>query len=132
MTPPPVLAWFRRDLRLSDNPALNAAAATGQPVLPVVVLDEDFRALGAAASWRLGRSIEELGRAIAAQGGVLHVLRGDGAAAIGGLVRATGATAVFWNRRYAPALVEADRALKADLGQRGVVARSFAANLLDD
>ena len=30
-----VLMWFRNDLRLSDNPALHAAAASGAPVVPV-------------------------------------------------------------------------------------------------
>ena len=32
MAPKPVVLWFRRDLRLHDNPALNQAAATGRPV----------------------------------------------------------------------------------------------------
>ena len=31
----PVLVWFRNDLRLSDHPALHAAAATGRPILPL-------------------------------------------------------------------------------------------------
>ena len=31
----PVILWFRRDLRLADNPALNQAHATGRPILPV-------------------------------------------------------------------------------------------------
>ena len=31
------LLWFRRDLRLADNPALAAAAATGEPVIPVYI-----------------------------------------------------------------------------------------------
>ena len=32
-TPPPVIVWFRDDLRLSDHPALHAAAKTGAPVI---------------------------------------------------------------------------------------------------
>ena len=36
----PVVLWFRRDLRLEDNPALNAAVATGRPILPLYILDE--------------------------------------------------------------------------------------------
>jgi deoxyribodipyrimidine photo-lyase len=35
----PRILWFRRDLRLRDNPALAAAAADGADVLPVFVLD---------------------------------------------------------------------------------------------
>lgn len=126
----PVIVWFRRDLRLSDHPALAAAAATGQPVLPVVVLDEDFGRLGAAASWRLGQGIAALAADIAGAGGTLCVMRGPGTGVIGGLVAQTGATAVFWNRRYAPALVDADKELKAGLASAGVKACSFAANLL--
>ncbi|MGI9022725.1 MAG: deoxyribodipyrimidine photo-lyase [Acidimicrobiales bacterium] len=31
--------WFRRDLRLADNPALAAASRAGDRVLPLFVLD---------------------------------------------------------------------------------------------
>ncbi|MEQ8804889.1 MAG: deoxyribodipyrimidine photo-lyase, partial [Rhodospirillales bacterium] len=37
---PPILVWFRRDLRLADNPALARAAALRRPVVPVFILDE--------------------------------------------------------------------------------------------
>ncbi|OYU72709.1 MAG: hypothetical protein CFE32_22960, partial [Alphaproteobacteria bacterium PA3] len=30
----PVILWFRRDLRLADQPALAAAVASGAPVIP--------------------------------------------------------------------------------------------------
>ena len=45
--------WFRRDLRLADNPALAAAAENGT-VVPVFVLDPETEALGSASRWRLG------------------------------------------------------------------------------
>lgn len=35
--PPPVLLWFRRDLRLCDNPALVASLEVGAPVIPVFI-----------------------------------------------------------------------------------------------
>ena len=37
---PSTLLWFRQDLRLQDNPALMAALARGEPVVPVYVLDD--------------------------------------------------------------------------------------------
>jgi deoxyribodipyrimidine photo-lyase len=49
----PILYWVRRDLRLSDNPALSAAAARG-PVIPVFIVDEVVESHGAAPKWRLG------------------------------------------------------------------------------
>ncbi len=39
MTDAPVLLWFRADLRLADNPALDAALASGGPVVAAFVLD---------------------------------------------------------------------------------------------
>ena len=57
----PVILWFRRDLRLADNPALNHAAETGRPVIPVYILDDagDGRSRGAASMWWL----DKIGRA---------------------------------------------------------------------
>ena len=37
----PVILWFRRDLRLQDNPALTHAAETGRPILPVAISYHD-------------------------------------------------------------------------------------------
>ena len=54
MTESPLIYWVRRDLRLSDHPALTAAVATGRPVVPLFILDAETEALGAAAKWRLG------------------------------------------------------------------------------
>ena len=43
------IVWFRQDLRISDNPALAAAAKRG-PVVPLYILDDDGRRpLGAAS-----------------------------------------------------------------------------------
>ncbi|MGH3429573.1 MAG: deoxyribodipyrimidine photo-lyase [Terriglobales bacterium] len=39
--PSPRVMWFRRDLRLSDNPALLAAAGEDHPVAPVYIWDPD-------------------------------------------------------------------------------------------
>jgi deoxyribodipyrimidine photo-lyase len=36
------LFWFRRDLRLADNTALNHALDSGYPVVPVFIFDEDI------------------------------------------------------------------------------------------
>jgi len=33
--PPPMILWFRRDLRLADNPALCFACEQNQPIIPV-------------------------------------------------------------------------------------------------
>lgn len=37
-----VIWWIRRDLRLGENPVLQAALASGQPVVPVFIFDPAF------------------------------------------------------------------------------------------
>jgi len=37
------LVWFRQDLRIADNPALDAALKCGAPVIPVYVLTQGAR-----------------------------------------------------------------------------------------
>ncbi|HEY9250124.1 MAG TPA: deoxyribodipyrimidine photo-lyase, partial [Rariglobus sp.] len=49
---------------------------------------------------------------------------------LGDLLAATGAGAVYWNRRYEPAVIARDKTLKADLSASGVEARSFNSALL--
>ena len=56
-----VIVWFRRDLRMADNPALAAAAASGEPVIPLYLHDE-ANAPGAASRWwlRLSAALDRL------------------------------------------------------------------------
>ena len=44
--------WIRRDLRLSDNPALTAAVAAGGPVIPLFIRDPEVDGLATAPAWR--------------------------------------------------------------------------------
>ena len=129
----PVIVWFRQDLRLSDNPALAAAAADGRPLLPVYILDDETPAgwrPGAASRWWLHGSLERLSADLSALGAPLLLLRGNAEAVLPDLLRTTGATAVYWNRCYEPYAVERDSCIKTDLKSMGVEADSFNASLL--
>lgn len=129
----PTLVWFRRDLRLTDNPALSAALARGRPVIPVFVLDDEDAGIwapGGASRWWLHHSLESLAEALETRGGSLILRRGVAAAAIERLVSETGADAVYWNRRYEPWATARDEAIKTELKRRGIEARSFNASLL--
>ena len=69
--------WFRRDLRLADNPALDAALRSGRPVLPVFVWPSEGEwAPGPAARWWLRRSLAALDADLRARGSRLVVLEG--------------------------------------------------------
>jgi deoxyribodipyrimidine photo-lyase len=45
----PIILWFRQDLRLQDNPALQAALQTGRSLVVVYIYD-----LESEAPWRPG------------------------------------------------------------------------------
>ncbi|MEE2691751.1 MAG: deoxyribodipyrimidine photo-lyase [Pseudomonadota bacterium] len=127
----PIIVWLRRDLRLADNPAMHAARESGAPVVPVFVFDEEEAfAPGGAAKWWLHRSLRALSVDLTAAGSRLVLRRGRGAETVAEIARSLNASAVFWNRRYAPAHVAADKKLKADLTAAGVEAKSFSAALL--
>ncbi|HYD26665.1 deoxyribodipyrimidine photo-lyase [Brevundimonas sp.] len=118
--PAPVILWFRQDLRLADNPALDHAMRTGRPLIPVYILDDGpaVRRIGAASRWWLEGSLRALAADLDRRGAGLLLRSGDSETELRRLIAETGADAVFMNRRFEPdAFVhDADiaHALKAD------------------
>ena len=129
----PVIVWFRDDLRLADQPALSAAAATGEPVLCLYLFDEQsvgLRPLGGAARWRLHQSLASLSESLARVGARLDILRGAAADVIPALAAKADARAIFWTRRYGAAEIAVDKTVKAILTVQGREATSFNGQLL--
>ncbi len=133
MAAPISLVWLRLDLRLADNPALAAAVQRGGPVIPVFVWTPDEEGEwppGAASRWWLHHSLAALARDLERLGSPLVLRRGPSLATLRALVKASGAKAVFWNRRYEPAAIARDRRIKEALRAEGVEAESFNSALL--
>ena len=126
----PILLWFRRDLRLSDHPALHTAARSGRPVIPVFIHDEVVERLGAAPKWRLGLGVAQFAETLGGVGARLIMRRGTAPQVLRALVRETGAGAVWWTRQYDPDQVARDTAVKSALVEDGIDARSFRGHLL--
>ena len=129
----PILVWFRRDLRLADNPALAEAAASGRPIVPVFIRDDAAAGSwtpGGASRWWLHHSLASLLADLARAGARLVLRSGDSATILRTLIVETGAEAVFWNRLYEPWATARDAALKSALGRDGIEVRSFNAGLL--
>jgi deoxyribodipyrimidine photo-lyase len=118
MTDSPVIFWFREDLRLQDNPGLRAAVDSGQPVICLYILEEQFepsQSMGDAALWWLHHSLSQLEASVSAAGGSLVLRRGDARKILPTVQQETGASAVYWNRRYGPAQIDTDKQLKSEL-----------------
>ena len=98
----PAVMWFRRDLRLADNPALVDAAAAGE-VLPLFVLDPALlKPAGAPRVAFLYRSLRALDAELKARGGTLVVRRGDPVNAVPEVVKEAGASAVHIAADFGP------------------------------
>ena len=129
----PTILWLRRDLRLSDNPALAAAVRLGGGVVPVFVWspdDEEPWSPGAASRWWLDGSLRAMERALAARGSRLVVRRGPAADTLRALAAETGARAIVWNDRHEPAAVRRDDDVERALVQGGLAVHRSESVLL--
>ena len=121
------VVWFRQDLRLSDNPALAAAAKRG-PVVPLYILEGGQRPPGGASRWWLHHSLAALSESL---GGLL-LRRGDAARLLPQIAAEAGADRVMWNRRYEPDAVARDEAALRALTKAGIAVDTFNGNLLHE
>ncbi|WP_416899220.1 MAG: cryptochrome/photolyase family protein [Minwuia sp.] len=132
MSQSPVICWFRRDLRLADNPALTAAAGTGRPVICLYVLDDETPGewrMGGASRWWLHNALEALATDLHKRNNRLILRRGRADEVLDDVIDESGAEAVYWNRLYDPAEIERDKRIKAALKDRGLMAESCRGNL---
>ena len=124
----PVIVWFRQDLRLADQRALSAAAATGAPVIPVYILDDispgPWR-MGGASRWWLNRSLTALDESLRALGSRLILRRGPANTALPALAAETGATAITCQAAYEPWAAATESRVHTALTDRGVSLKRY-------
>ena len=108
--------WFRRDLRLSDNPAWASATSSHEVVTALYVLDE--RLLATAGAARRSQHLAELhalDSSLRDHGGRLLVRRGDPVEVVNEVAAGLGADRVHWNADVTPAAQRRDAAVAASL-----------------
>ena len=113
---PPSIMWFRRDLRLSDHPALLAACAAAPTVLPVFVLDPRLLETDTPRTRRLLASVASLSKDTR---GALVVRRGDPVEVIPRLAAEVGAQHVHISRETTPYGRRRDELVAGALGADG-------------
>ncbi len=92
--------WFRRDLRLSDHPALSAALSRFDRVVPLFIWDPKLTAAsGPNRLAFLAGCVEGLGRAL---GGRLVVRSGDPVRMVPAAATEAGASTVFVSADFGP------------------------------
>lgn len=128
----PLIVWLRQDLRLADNPALSRAIEdsekSGQKILPVYILDDKAAAawpIGSAQKWALHHALAGLQEKLP-----IYLRRGDSLKILQQVIAETGATAIYWNRRYEKWAVDQDIQIKEALKNDGLECHSFNGRLL--
>jgi deoxyribodipyrimidine photo-lyase len=123
------LVWFRQDLRLSDQPALSAAASKGR-VIPFYILDDETPAewrWGGASRWWLHHSLVNLIKSVPLvlrRGRADHVLRE--------VLQTSGATSLHFTRDYAPWSAALELRIKAICDERGIACHRHGGFLLHE
>ena len=101
------IMWFRRDLRLSDHPALSDAIANSEAIIPLFILDEKL--ISHAGSKRLaymGNSLRALDESL---GNKLHIRVGDQVDVLKSLMSQYNVTGVYISEEFEPYGVARDK-----------------------
>ncbi|MFZ0325252.1 MAG: deoxyribodipyrimidine photo-lyase [Actinomycetes bacterium] len=110
--------WFRRDLRLADNPALLAAEEAGEEVVPLFVVDPAL--WGPAGDPRRAYLVRSLRHLDSSIGDTLLIRHGDPVRHVVEVARAVGATSVHAAADFGPYGRRRDEKVAAALAEAGI------------
>lgn len=105
------IIWFRRDLRIADNPALLAALSGGEEVVALFIIDKE---LAESANQKrlayLSQSLRSLDKSLS---GNLHVIKGEAADVLKDLVKRHNSKEVHIAQEFDPRAVARDAKVRA-------------------
>lgn len=125
--------WVRNDLRLSDNPALTAAAKEHQVVFVYVHCpgEEGQWVRGEASRWWLHHSLAAFGQSLQARyGAKLLIQSAPTAQVLLSLVKELGADALFFSKRYEPWARKQEETACERLSKVNIEIRAFDSSVL--
>jgi deoxyribodipyrimidine photo-lyase len=126
------LVWFRRDLRLDDNPAWAAATTERRYVVPLYVIDR--RILDHVGPYRrrqLIANLQALDYDLAERlGGRLLVRFGDPTRLVAEAASVFGVGGVYWNADVSPFATRRDETVRASLDEAAVSVQTWHGSLV--
>lgn len=130
-----ILVWFRRDLRVHDNPALLAGSLVAEDVVPVYVYapeEEGQFQPGRCSRWWLKKSLESLDDELKTMFSSRVICRraADSGAMLESLVKEYDADGVFFNHLYDPISMVRDNEVKSMLSEKNIMCQSFNSDTL--
>ena len=123
------ILWFRKDLRLMDNPALVEANLNAE-IIPIFILDDtnpEENKMGAASRVWLYHSLKSLNISLQKK---INFYSGDPVKIISELINNYNINGVYWNRCYEPWEIRRDKKIKDLLKIKKVKAKSFNGSLI--
>ena len=121
--------WHRRDLRIHDNAGLAAALASGVPVVPLFIYDQEIlEHLPSKADARLTfifDEVEKLAKETEASGGTFLARYGQPLAVLEQLVQDFEVAAVYTNEDYEPYATKRDTAVAKMLQKHDVAFHAY-------
>ena len=123
------ILWFRKDLRLMDNPALVEANLNAE-IIPIFILDDtnpEENKMGAASRVWLYHSLKSLNISMQKK---INFYSGDPVKIISELINNYNINGVYWNRCYEPWEIRRDKKIKDLLKIKKVKAKSFNGSLI--
>ena len=123
--------WFRQDLRLNDNLALNELISKCKYILPIFILDDNAD-IGSASKWWLHHSLLSLEKSIIKKKSQIYYFKGSPEKILISLTSEYNTKAVHWNRLYDQYSVDRDTNIKKKLNKLNIDVSTFSGSLLNE
>jgi cryptochrome len=121
MAPTTTIYWFRKALRLHDNPSLLRATAAGGSVVPLFILDPHFRTMvGTLRYNHLIESLVALNRQLEALGSALIVKEGSPSEVFRQVLNDESVRLVVWEKCSEPYGRKRDKEIQELLDEKAV------------
>lgn len=119
-----IVFWFRRDLRLDDNTGLTRALASGYPVLPIFIFDEDIlMQLEDRRDRRvhyIHQALTRINTLLRESGATLNTFYGQPIAIYRELIEKFDVQGIYCNRDYEPKAIRRDKEIFELCTARGI------------
>ena len=126
----PSIVWFRKDLRLMDNPSLNFLSDSNLPILNIFIYDEIScgpKNIGEASKVWLHHALKSLNEQL---NGNLIFFNDSAIEVFKYLTENLNVKFVSWNRCYEPWRIERDKKIKIFLEKSDIKVKTFNGSLL--
>ncbi|MGE7215314.1 cryptochrome/photolyase family protein [Priestia koreensis] len=127
-----IIVLFRKDFRITDNPALTQAGHDGT-VAPIYIYDEHYDgdwSLGGASKWWLHYALEDLTNSLQNLEAPLHIYKGNTIDILKKMVQSEEIDALYFNKRYEPHVMEQDEQLIKEMKEINIDVQTFEGHLI--